>query len=90
MSETVHYKGKLTPTGKTLAEFNPDADDIYDCDRAVEIDGLIYTVYYEEVDDYDDIYTSTKNKDGTINFEVKYYNGGCGLNEAIDEAIKSQ
>ena len=86
MSETVHYKGELTPTGKTLTEFDPNADDIYDhYYDAVEIDGMVYTV---EKTDIDHIFNSTKNEDGTIDFEVKYYNGGCVLNKAIDEALK--
>lgn len=89
MSETVHYKGKLTPTGKTLQEFDASADDIYDhYYSAVEINGLIWTVEKEDYEPADDIFTSSKNEDGTIDFEVKYYNGGCGFNEAIDEAIK--
>lgn len=89
MSETVHYKGKLTPTGKTLAEFDPNADDIYDhYYNAVEIDGMVYTVEKTDIDPDYDIFNSTKNEDGTIDFEVKYYNGGCGFNEAIDEALK--
>ena len=55
MSETVHYKGKLIPTGKTLAEFDPKASDIYDhYYDAVEIDGMIYTVEKTDIDpDYD-------------------------------------
>lgn len=88
MSEMVHYKGKLTPTGKTLAEFDSDADDIYDhYYKAVEIDGMVYTVEKESYELNDDIFESKKNDDGTIDFEVKYYNGGCGFNEAIDEAL---
>lgn len=88
MSETVHYKGKLTPTAKTLAEFDPDADDIYDhYETAVEIDGLIYTVEKEYIETYEDMFTSSKNENGTIDFEIKYYNGGCGFGEAIDEAL---
>ncbi len=89
MSETVHYKGKLTPTGKTLAEFDPNAVDIYDhYYDAVEIDGMVYAVEKTDIDPDYDIFNSTKNEDGTIDFEVKYYNGGCGFNEAIDEALK--
>lgn len=91
MSETVHYRGKLTSTGKTLKQFNPDSDDIYDhYYEAVEINGIVYTVEKEDYEPNEDIFTSTENKDGTINFEVKYYNGGCGFNEAIEEAIKNK
>ena len=89
MSETVHYKGKLTPTGKTLSEFDPEADDIYDhYQDAVEIEGLVYTVEKESIDPDDSFFRSTKNEDGSIDFEIRYYNGGCGFNEAIDYALE--
>lgn len=89
MSETVHYKGKLTPTGKTLAEFDPEAEDIDDYYyKAVEIDGMVYTTAQEYIDPEEEILNASKNADGTIDFEVKYYNGGCSFNEAIAAAIK--
>lgn len=89
MSETVHYKGKLTPTGKTLAEFDPEAEDIYGYYyKAVEIDGMVYTVEQEYIDPDEEILNSSRNEDGTIDFEVKYYNGGCSFNTAIEEALK--
>lgn len=91
MSETVHYKGKLTPTNKTLAEYDPLAVDIHDIEgyqSAVEVNGYIYTVEKSDVDQEDDIYTAELNNDGSIEFEVKYYNGGCGFNEAIETAIE--
>jgi len=36
-----------------------------------------------------DIYDADSNSDGTISFHVMYYNGGCGLTEAIEEAIEN-
>jgi len=58
MSETVHYIGKLKPTGKTVSEYAGD----------VEIpEG-------DTLDEY---------------FEGEYYNGGCGFNEALKEAINN-
>tara|TARA_R110002049_G_scaffold143473_3_gene305578 strand:+ start:131 stop:400 length:270 start_codon:yes stop_codon:yes gene_type:complete len=88
MSETVHYKGKLIPTGKTLEEYDPTAIDSDDLNEdAVEIKGLIFEVEKED-HQYSDIFTSSKNDDGSINFEVKYYDGGCGFSEAIDYALK--
>jgi len=56
MSETVHYIGKLKPTGKRINEYLGD----------VKI-----PEYYE-----------------TVDFQVKYYNGGCCFSEALDEAMK--
>lgn len=52
-------------------------------------DGKIYKVDMAEIDPYNDIFNATHNEDGTIDFEVKYYNGGCSFNEAIEEAIKA-
>tara|TARA_R110000824_G_C15048812_1_gene661209 strand:- start:601 stop:873 length:273 start_codon:yes stop_codon:yes gene_type:complete len=89
MSETKHYKGKLIPTGKTLDEFDCLAVDIYDLeDEAVLIDGLVFTVEKTEFDECEDIFESVKNPDGTIDFQVKYYDGGCGFNEAIENALE--
>lgn len=91
MSETKHYKGKLIPTGKTLAEFDPNAADIYDhYEDAVLIDGLVYTVEKQSIDPWGDLFKSNQTADGTIDFEVKYYNGGCGFNEAIDYSLDNK
>lgn len=35
-----------------------------------------------------DIFEATKNEDGTINYIVQYYNGGCCFSEAIGYALK--
>lgn len=34
-----------------------------------------------------DIFNIEVNNDKTYNYEVMYYNGGCGFNEAIEEAF---
>ena len=36
-----------------------------------------------------DIFNMYKNNDGTLSFEVRYYNGGCGFDEAIEEAFSN-
>jgi len=54
-----------------------------------------YTVYNDEVYDlsdwkdlaYGDVFEATENADGSISFFVQYYNGGCGLDEAIGYAL---
>jgi len=101
MSEVEHIKGKLKPTGKTINEFIGDVefetwqsnareyfeDEYYG--SAFEIDGKVFLITErKEVDTSNDIFESNLNKDGTIDFEVKYYNGGCGLNEALAHATK--
>lgn len=39
------------------------------------------------IDCSDDIFVAHKNNDGTIAFEVQYYNGGCCFSEALDYAL---
>lgn len=39
-------------------------------------------------DPYEDVYEASRNPDGSFDFVVKYYNGGCSLDEAITEALK--
>jgi hypothetical protein len=53
----------------------------------VIVDGKIYEYEVTEIDPYADISNATMNPDGTIDFEVKYYNGSCGFGEAIEKAI---
>ena len=36
----------------------------------------------------EDIYKASKSENGDIEFEVKYYNGGCSFDEALKEAMK--
>ena len=55
---------------------------------------IIYddTLYLVEKRNYEpdgDIFWSKGNEDRSISFEVKYYNGGCGFNEAIEEALEN-
>lgn len=100
MSEYEHFKGKLTTTGKSIDEFMQDVEipNYYDCkteyfneemtDQAIEVDGIVFTVDRSYYEDDSDIFESTKNEDGTIDFQVKYYNGGCGFGEALEDALK--
>ena len=36
----------------------------------------------------DDVFNAHDNGDGTIDYEVMYYDGGCSLNEAIEYALE--
>ena len=100
MSETEHYKGKLKPTGKTVDQYMEGVvvpeyysnkedyfrDEMYE--TTIEISGEVYEITREYVPEYEDIFTATLCEDYTIDFEVKYYNGGCGFGEALEEAVK--
>ncbi len=68
-------------------------DDYVDClidecrDAYIAVNGKLYTCETTEIDPSDDIYNATTNPDGSINFEVKFYNGCAGLGESVGRAI---
>lgn len=53
----------------------------------VVIDDKIYEVLKKDIDPDKDLFNAFMHSDGTIEFEVKYYDGGCGFDEAIDHAV---
>tara|TARA_Y100000310_G_scaffold315229_1_gene365538 strand:- start:363 stop:674 length:312 start_codon:yes stop_codon:yes gene_type:complete len=102
MSETEHFKGKLKPTGKDITtyveghkipEYYEDEKEYFDdhlCEHAVNIAGQVYEIERAEYENHDDIFESSINADGSIDFQVRYYNGGIGFSEALDYAIKNK
>ena len=61
---------------------------IYDENIAVLNDKYAYVIISEDyIDDYADIFNASKNEDGTIDFLLRYYNGGCSFDEALNTAI---
>jgi len=68
-----------------------DDDDKYCVTYPYEKDGdkyLIEFIEHEGLDDRDDFEKFRQNEDGTINFVVQFYNGGCGLEEALGNFYK--
>lgn len=47
----------------------------------------IYSVEMVNKDPDEDIFHAVKNDDGSYDFTLKYYNGGCSFEEAIEEAL---
>lgn len=91
MSNTEHHTGILIPTGKTVKEYTQSDDDLYENHyrKCFEIEGMVYEIKSTEIDADSDIFKAKRNANGTIDFEIKYYNGGCDFNEALDAAIKN-
>lgn len=59
-------------------------DDFYY--KYVELNNNIYEITEsEEIGDFD-IFDMHDNKDGTLDFDVMFYNGGCCLSEALERA----
>ena len=59
-------------------------------ERYIVTNDNIYKVVEKnnKTDEYD-IFNATQNFDGTIDYEVMYYNGGCSFNEAIERALEN-
>jgi len=51
--------------------------------------GILYSMYREFIDSDGDIFNANEGENGAINFEVRYWNGGCGFNEAIKRAVEN-
>jgi hypothetical protein len=56
-------------------------------DKYFITDDAIYKIESVSIGPYEDIARATRNADGSIDFEVKYYNGCRGFSEALECAI---
>lgn len=50
---------------------------------------LFEIIENEELDPYNDIARTHKLDNGDISFELKYYNGGAGFTEVLEEALNN-
>ena len=101
MSETEHHVGKLKPTGRSVDHYVSDCDipDYYESkqeyfddvftEKAYSISGMVYEVETKNVEG-EDVAISKVNSDGTIDFQVRFYNGSCSFNEAIEDALNNK
>tara|TARA_R110000851_G_scaffold265067_1_gene417621 strand:+ start:398 stop:739 length:342 start_codon:yes stop_codon:yes gene_type:complete len=68
--------------------FNEYFDGYKDNEHLVIVKGDVYKVEDKQFDPYDVLEASTC-VDGVINYRVTFYNGGCGFEEALEEAINN-
>ena len=62
-------------------------DQLYN--KYVIANGNLYKVLSkQEIEEYE-MFNINDNKDGAYDYEVMYYNGGMGLDEAIEESFKN-
>lgn len=91
--ETHFGKFKILAKGEEnirqyIKEHNIETDDTHEycVTYPYEKDGdkyLIEFIEHEELDEGDHFEKFQQNEDGTISFGVQFYNGGCGLEEAL-------
>jgi len=58
-------------------------------DKYLEHNWEFYEVMEKNDIYWHDIYESNENKDGTISYQVSYYNWGCSFHEAVDMALEN-
>lgn len=56
--------------------------------RYIIYDNNIYSVYKKEIGS-ENMFNANINQNGEIEFEVMYYNGGCGFTDAINYAMEN-
>lgn len=89
----------LEETAKMILwELGEDVDNIHNSieylldehyDKYVRVKDKLYKIIVDKEYQEDDLMQATKNSDGTIDYVVQFYNGGCGFNEALEEAINN-
>lgn len=50
--------------------------------------GIVYRVEKEMIETDDDFFNARIQDNGDVAFDVRYYNGGCSFDEAIERALK--
>lgn len=64
--------------------------DNFEFDEKFKVIGSkVYEVISDVEEDDAYIYRASRNSDGTINYILSFYNGGCGFEEALEDAINN-
>jgi len=53
-------------------------------EKYVIYDDILYSVKKNRLDPEQSLFMAHRNDDGTVDFEVRYYNGGTSFDEAIE------
>jgi hypothetical protein len=93
-------KCKENFAGRKIKELGIKKDDFYDSNLEclldnynngyVEINDTLYEIETKNsIDQYSGFFEAEKVGKTKIRFNVKYYNGGCGFTEALEDAINN-
>lgn len=55
-------------------------------DQFIVVKDSLYKIVKQDIS-YQDIFEGSSNRDGSIDFVVSFYNGGCSLGEALEYVI---
>lgn len=59
-----------------------------ECEYLVEVNDHIFMLDNRELEETDDICEGTVKEDDSIEYEVKFYNGGASFTEMVERAIE--
>lgn len=71
-----------------LTEFFYDNDELYD--NYILTNNNLYKINSMKKEEGMQVFYSTEKEDGTIDFVVLFYNGGCSFGEAIEQALNNK
>jgi len=77
------------PSYYTLPEDNLELLKSELSEKYIAVDDIVLEIINDKNLGDDDIYELTKNKDGTYSYVLRYYNGGCGFDEALETACEN-
>jgi hypothetical protein len=99
LEQQIEYLFKAMELGKedeerTWEQNFWESDEFYEKCRRGEIQyALVHGVIYEVKDTHleeDNCFLADTQPDGSVNYTVFFYNGGCGFEEALEEAIDQE
>lgn len=82
-----YFKTVPVPSWYKEEDYKDYFDD-YASDKYIINNNNVYEIISQDnINNDGDIYIAKANLDGTIDYEVRYYDGGCGFSEALEEAL---
>ena len=90
--ETLEEQCKRILGNKELPSYFDDYKEFLSNEKYEEytiLEDDVYRVIKERIDPDFGVYNASIGENGEINFEVRYYNGGCSFDEAIREALEN-
>lgn len=63
--------------------------DVFYKNTGVLVNNTIYEIVTMRSFEYDDMFEANRCQDGSIDFTIKYYNGGCSFSEALERAFSN-
>lgn len=79
-----HCERLLEKEGRVFSDYSSD---IFDADKYIRVGDEIWEVYEHKEWEDGDIVRLKQNEDGTVDFLLRFYNGGTCLQEILQEEL---